>query len=212
MTSLEFAYPKWSFLFWLITAFAGALLFLILRSSTNLNRFIAPAMQQRLVRSLSKPRRIAVLVLTYVSLLLLLAAMMRPQYGGTVQQLSAVQSQIMVCLDVSKSMLAEDVVPNRLRRAKAEIDTLLSLLDPSQQVGLMVFAGKASLVSPLTTDHAFLRLLLKDVGPHSVGLGGTKIGDALRQSTDAFRTAGDINRLVLLVTDGEDHDSFPVEA
>lgn len=212
MNSLEFAHPEWLYLFWVITAVAGALLFLVLRSNTILNRFIAPQMQQRLVRSLSTPRRIAALVLTYLSLLVLLVAIMRPQYGGEVQQLTSVQSQIMVCLDVSKSMLAEDVVPNRLGRAKAEIDTLLSLLDPSQQVGLMVFAGKSSLVSPLTTDHAFLRLLLQDVGPHSVGLGGTKIGDALRTSTEAFRTAGDINRLILLVTDGEDHDSFPVEA
>ena len=64
----------------------------------------------------------------------------------------------------------------------------------------------------MTTDFGFLRLILNEVEPSSVGLGGTQIGDAIRKAVDGFRESGDINRLILLVTDGEDHDSFPLEA
>ena len=93
----------------------------------------------------------------------------------------------MVCLDVSKSMLAEDVAPNRLERAKVEIDSLLGLLNDGEQVGLIAFAGKASVLCPMTTDFGFLRLVSGRGEPQSVGLGGTKIGMAIHKALDGFR-------------------------
>ena len=85
-------------------------------------------------------------------------------------------------------------------------------MDEGQQVGLIAFAGKAAVLCPMTTDFGFLRLILNEAEPQSVGLGGTQIGDAIRKAVDGFRESGDIHRLILLVTDGEDHDSFPLEA
>jgi hypothetical protein len=89
---------------------------------------------------------------------------------------------------------------------------LLGLLDEGQQVGLIAFAGKATVLCPMTPDFGFLRLILNETEPSSVGLGGTHIGDAIRKAVDGFRDAGDIHRLILLVTDGEDHDSYPLNA
>jgi hypothetical protein len=86
----------------------------------------------------------------------------------------------MVCLDVSKSMLAEDVAPNRLERAKAELNDLLTYLS-GDQVGLIAFAGRAALLSPLTPDFGFLRLVLDEAGPHSVTRGGTRLEEPIRQ-------------------------------
>ena len=122
-----------------------------------------------------------------------------------------VGAQLMVCLDVSKSMLAEDTAPNRLERAKVEITDLLTFLD-GDQVGLIAFAGKAAVLCPLTPDFGFFRLILDDVGPRSVGRGGTKLEEPIRKALSGFRTESDVQRVILLVTDGEDHDSFPLEA
>ena len=84
-----------------------------------------------------------------------------------VQTQRARDSQIMICLDVSKSMLAEDVTPNRLERAKIELDSLLGLMDEGQQVGLIAFAGKATVLCPMTTDFGFLRLILNEAEPRA---------------------------------------------
>jgi Ca-activated chloride channel family protein len=116
----------------------------------------------------------------------------------------------MVLLDVSKSMLAEDAAPNRLERAKAEIRDFVRAL-PGDRIGLIAFAGRASTLCPLTPDQGFFRLVLETASPHSVSRGGTRIGDAVRKALEAF-TPGPGAKAILLVTDGEDHDSYPLEA
>ncbi len=212
MNEFRFAQIGWLHATWAVIAFTAALVALELRGRSILDRMLSPLMQTRLVYRTSLFRRMTAIGLITAAMLLMVVAMMRPQWGMTVQATSRVDSQIMVCLDVSKSMLAEDAVPNRLDRSKAELDSLLGLMDEGQQVGLTAFAGKASVVCPMTTDFGFLRLVLQEVGPGTVGLGGTKIGEALQKAVDGFGDAGDVNRLILLITDGEDHDSFPLDA
>ena len=211
MSQFRFAQLYWIHAAWLVLGVAVVLVLLELRGRSVLDRMLSRVMQTRLVTRSTLPRRLAAILLVTISLFSLVVAMMRPQWGVTVQALTRVDAQIMVCLDVSKSMLAEDVAPNRLDRAKAELESLLSLMGDGQQVGLIAFAGRATVLCPMTTDFGFLRLVLNDVGPSSVGLGGTKIGEALRKAVDGFGQAGDVNRLILLITDGEDHDSFPVD-
>jgi Ca-activated chloride channel family protein len=130
---------------------------------------------------------------------------MRPQWGLHYVSTPRVGAEIMICLDVSKSMLAEDVAPNRLERAKAEIRDLLYYLD-GDHVGLIAFAGRASVIAPLTPDFGFLRLVLDGVGVRSVTRGGTRLEEPIRKAV------GDVSRAILLITDGEDHDSFPLDA
>ncbi len=212
MNEFRFAHPGCIHLLWGVLAVAGLLVFFELRGRSLLERFVSPILQPRLVRRTSLLRRLATLALVCLAMLVLVFALMRPQWGTTIQRAVRVDAQIMICLDVSKSMLAEDVAPNRLERAKIELDSLLGLMNDGQQVGLIAFAGRAAVLCPMTTDFGFLRLILNEVEPASVGLGGTQIGDAIRKAVDGFRDSGDIHRLVLLVTDGEDHDSFPLEA
>lgn len=212
MNEFRFAHPEWIHATWIVLALATLLVFLELRSRTVVDRLLSRSMQTRLVHRTSLGRRFSVIALLTASMILLVFALMRPQWGRTVQEAVRVDSQIMICLDVSKSMLAEDVAPNRLERAKVELDSLLGLMRDDQQVGLIAFAGKATVLCPMTTDFGFLRLVLAEAEPPSVGLGGTKIGEAIAKAVDGFRTAGDIQRLILLITDGEDHDSYPLQA
>ena len=176
-----------------------------------LSRFVADALQGRLVAAPSRSRRAASGLLFAAAAALLVVALMRPQWGGEFVETSAVGAEIMIALDVSRSMLSEDAAPNRLERAKAEIRDLLGYLD-GNQVGLIVFAGRASVVSPLTPDFGFLRLVLDEVSPASVRRGGTRLEEPIRKAVEGFGAEGDVSRILLLITDGEDQDSFPLDA
>ncbi|MFC1759829.1 VWA domain-containing protein, partial [Planctomycetota bacterium] len=211
MFGLHFDQPQYGHLLWPLVLLLVTLLWLEAKRNRVLDRFVSATMQPRLVRQLGMPYRLFSIVLFCLSLAFFVIALMRPQYGQTVRTVSRLSAQIMVCLDVSKSMLAEDAKPNRLERAKAEIGDLLSLMD-GDQVGITAFAGKATVACPMTTDFGFLRLILKDLGPHSAGLGGTKLAEPIRMATEGFGEGADISRIILLITDGGDHDSFPKEA
>jgi uncharacterized protein YegL len=116
-----------------------------------------------------------------------------------------------IALDVSKSMLADDAAPTRLGRAKAEISDLIGQLD-QHRLGLVAFAGRAAVLSPLTPDHGFFRMILRGASPTSVSRGGTRIGDAIRKSLSVLHESSAGSKMILLVTDGEDQDSFPEDA
>ncbi len=212
MSTFRFLHVEFIHVIWGVILVTLALVILELWGHGVLDRLMTRLMQTRLVHRVPTFRRITAILLVMVAMVLLVFALMRPQWGATIQQAIRVDSQVMICLDVSKSMLAEDVAPSRMERAKAEIDALLGLMDQGQQVGLIAFAGKATVLCPMTTDFGFLRMVLRETRPDSVGLGGTKIGLALKKAVDGFGSEGDINRLILLITDGEDHDSFPIEA
>jgi Ca-activated chloride channel family protein len=211
MSDLHFANPGWFHAIWLVIAFVVLLFWMDSRGRAILDRFLSRIMQQRLARRISSARRWISFLLFGCAAAMLVVALMRPQWGLTYLRMPRVGAQLMVCLDVSKSMLAEDTAPNRLERAKVEIADLLAFLD-GDQVGLIAFAGKAAVLCPLTPDFGFFRLILDSVGPHNVGRGGTKLEEPIRKALAGFRTESDVQRVILLVTDGEDHDSFPLEA
>ncbi len=211
MSDLVFAEAQRIHLLWGVLVLMIALAALERRGLLALDRFVAPAIQDRLVRRPSPLLRWMRLVLLTLSAIALVVALMRPQWGVEFVRSPQVGAEIMIALDVSRSMLSEDVVPNRLERAKAEIRDLLTYLQ-GDQVGLIAFAGRASVVCPMTPDFGFLRLVLDSVGPHSVSRGGTRLEEPIRKAIQGFGAAGDLSRVLLLITDGEDHDSFPVDA
>lgn len=212
MDGWVFANPHWIHLVWPALAVAGAAAFFELRAKDALARFISPTMQRRVARRVTTPRRAVRLGLLLATLLLGVTALMRPQTpGGTETQDRGVKADIMVLLDVSKSMLAEDAAPNRLARAKAEVVEFIERVE-GQRVGLIAFAGRASVLSPLTSDYGYFRLVLRDADPTSVTRGGTRIGDAITKAVAAFGPNRGTPRILVLITDGEDHDSYPLDA
>jgi Ca-activated chloride channel family protein len=211
VSEFRFAEPQWAHALWALVAFVVLLFWLERRGGSALGRLVAGPLQSRLVARPSPGRRQLRIVLIGLSMAFLIVALMRPQWGLRHVAAPRVGAEIMICLDVSKSMLAEDVTPNRLERAKAEIADLLAFLE-GDQVGLIAFAGRAVVLSPLTPDFGFLRLVLDDAGAHSVARGGTRLGDAIQKAVAGFGPPGDASRAILLITDGEDHDSFPGDA
>ncbi len=211
MSDFRFANPNWIHAVWGVAAMVVLLFWLDWRRGDALSRLVSVVMQTRLVHRLSRTRRWLSIALLGLAGLALTVALMRPQWGLTYQETPRVGAQIMVCLDVSKSMLAEDTAPNRLDRAKAELTDLLSYLQ-GDEVGLIGFAGRATVLCPLTPDFGFFRLVLDGAGPDSVGRGGTRLEEPIRKAIDGFRTESDVSRLIVLITDGEDHDSHPLDA
>jgi Ca-activated chloride channel family protein len=213
MGGLTFAEPNWIHLVWVALALVALLALFELRARDTLSRFISRVMQSRLAESPSTGRRLTKLGLVLATLLLGTLGLMRPQASGGTEVLSTrkAAADIMVVLDVSRSMLAEDAAPNRLDRAKAEIGEFIERVQ-GHRVGLVAFAGRASVLCPLTTDYGFFHLVLRDVDTDSVGRGGTRIGEAIRKSIAAFGPSSGAPRVLLLITDGEDHDSYPEDA
>jgi len=185
------AAPQWIHLLWVVAVYVAVLVWFERRRTSDLERFAGTTLRARLISGPSPGQR--------------------PQWGLELVATPRAGAEIMICLDVSNSRLAEDVAPNRLERAKAEIRDLLAYLD-GDQVGLIAFAGRATVLSPLTPDFGFLRLALDHAGPRSVSRGGTRLEEPIRKAVAGFAGTGDVSRSILLITDGEDHDSFPLEA
>lgn len=181
------------------------------RGAGALDRLVSSALQSVLVARPARWRRVSRLALLVVSGFAMAAALLQPQMGERFVATPRVGAEIMIALDVSRSMLADDAAPSRLERAKAEVRDLLAYLR-DDHVGLIAFAGRASVLSPMTPDKSFLRLALDGAGPHSVPRGGTKLAEAIDRAVTGFGEPGPSQRALILITDGEDHDSFALDA
>jgi Ca-activated chloride channel family protein len=209
---MHFAALVYAYLLWLLPALLALYIYAFARKRQALAAFLDVVLTPRLVHAEPSPAVVqSPMSLGAVGCLVL--ALMQT----AIQEWQEVQRQgrdLMILLDVSRSMLAEDVVPSRLARAKSDITDLLQVLqqEGGHRLGLVVFAGQASLQCPLTLDYAFFLQQLNQAGPHTVTRGGTLIGDAIRKALSAFGPLANNYKDIILITDGEDHDSFPLEA
>ncbi len=135
----------------------------------------------------------------------------RPRFGMTVEPLAQRSADVLILMDASRSMLAEDVPPNRLERAREMVRKLIEEV-PGDRVGLVAFAGTAVPKAPLTADHRFVREVLDEIHPLTMPRGGTRIGDALRKALELLPPGNPEGQAIVLITDGEDHGSAPDEA
>jgi len=168
----------------------------------------------KMTGDVSVPRKVARAALVVAALALMALALGRPQAGGKARLTKQPGLDLVVALDFSRSMLAKDVYPSRLERAKRELEQLMEGLG-GDRVGLVAFAGE-TLSYPPTTDYAAVKLFWRDLGPWDMPVGGTAIGRAMRASMDLLtrlRAKGGPTRaqVILLLTDGEDTDSEPLE-
>ena len=164
--------------------------------------------------SVSRPRRLVKAVLVVTGYTLALGAFLRPQSEGKAELVKSVGLDIVICLDMSKSMYARDVPPSRLERAKEELGHFLDTLS-GDRVGLVVFAGEVMSL-PLTTDYNAVRLFYEDLTPADMPVGGTAIGKAVaaavRMLQRARRSGPPRAQVIILLTDGEDTVSDPLAA
>lgn len=174
-------------------------------------KFVDASMADRMLQPTSQSRFWGKLVLQEIAIVTGLLALAQPQFGEQVEQVVPRGSDLYVMIDVSRSMLATDVPPSRLERAKADVLSLLNQLD-GERIGLIAFAGQAVVKCPLTVDYDSFRRSLIELDPNSAPRGGTAIGDAIRKSLEVFQANAQRDQAILLITDGDDQQSYPLEA
>ena len=212
MTPVEFDDLRWLNLLWAALLVAAVSGYGLWQRRRALRMFASVSLLPRLAPTIGWLRPALRIGLVTLCLVSLTAAIIGPRWGEREQTVMRRGIDVMILLDVSRSMLARDIAPNRLERAKVSIrDDLLPALG-GDRVGLITYAGVPSLTCPLTHDYGFFRLALDDVTTNSSPRGGTLIGDAIRKAEDTFHDSLDTHKVVLLITDGEDHESYPIEA
>lgn len=205
----------------LVPLAAGAMFLSYRRRARSTAAFGSESTLQALIEARAPRMRAVRAGLVLLGLLLTVLAAAGPQYGSESRTLRRRGVDVVVALDFSKSMLARDVSPSRIDRSKAEIRRLLERLG-GDRVGLVAFAGE-TMEFPMTTDYAALEIFLRDLGPYDMPVGGTAIGRALvaagrlleRSRSAEPRAANGTARaaqVVVLITDGEDHEGDPIAA
>jgi Ca-activated chloride channel family protein len=147
----------------------------------------------------------------FIGLLLIIVALARPQWGSEVEVVEQQGIEIMVALDISQSMLVEDIKPNRLSRAKLEIVDLMNHLE-GNEIGLVLFSGDSFIQFPLTFDFGTARSFLENAHPGMISRPGTAIGDAIDTAIRGFNEQRASQRVILIMTDGENHEPGTLEA
>jgi Ca-activated chloride channel homolog len=199
---MKFAHIEILFLIWVVPLLLLVYLYGWRRRSRILRTFAAARTLAGIVPAGIAARRRWAAVLVLAATLGLVAAMSGPQYGFHWQKIERRGVDIVIALDCSRSMLATDIQPNRLDRAKREIYDLLNMLE-GDRVGLVAFSGTAFLQCPLTVDYQAFNLFLQVLSPDYLPVGGTNLAAALHTAQGAFDPQSESDKAVILITDGE---------
>jgi Ca-activated chloride channel family protein len=206
---MTFAHPHLLYLLWLVPATILFFIWTARRRQRILARLIEPGLSGQLAGSISRRKRTWKAICIILTLLAATLALARPQYGRKLRMIQRKGIDIVIALDTSDSMLAEDIKPSRLKRAQQEISALIDRLR-GDRVALVAFAGEAFVQCPLTSDYGaakmFLDIIDQNIEP------GTAIGKAIQISSDVFQETEHKYKAIILITDGEDHSSDPLEA
>jgi Ca-activated chloride channel family protein len=182
------------------------------RKASALKILASSEMLRKINVSVSLRKQIFKAVLLIAAFISIVVALTEPKWNPKSQKIKRKGRDIVILLDTSRSMLAEDLKPNRLERSKIAIAELLETIQ-GDRVAIVTFAGNSTVKCPLTQDYEFVRTALAEITTQSTTRGGTMIGDAIRKATtDVFDNTSREYKDIILITDGEDHDSFPEQA
>jgi len=209
MQLFRFANPEYLYLLLLLPVLAVLFIINQLRRRTLLKKLGESSLIGRLIPEMSKIRPVVkfILVLTGISAVIIMLA--RPQFGSKLEEVKKQGVEVIIALDVSNSMLAEDIQPDRLTRAKQAISKLVDNLD-NDKIGLIVFAGDAYTQIPVTTDYISAKMFLSTVSPDMVPKQGTAIGAAISLAAKSFSPGEGKSKAIIIITDGENHEDDPV--
>jgi Ca-activated chloride channel family protein len=211
MQVLRFENPELLHLLWGVILLLGFFVVMNRYKQELLKRFGNLEILHKLMSGYSPGRRNLKIFLIVLSYIFFVIALANPQIGTKLEEVKREGVDIMIAIDVSKSMLAEDITPNRLEKAKHAVSKFLDLLQ-GDRVGLVAFAGIAHVQCPLTLDYSAAKLFLSIIDPDLIPQPGTAIGQAIKTSAAAFNVQERKHKVLVLITDGEDHEGDPVEA
>lgn len=170
----------------------------------KLLKFADKDLIKSLLESISFSKQIIKPAILILSVIFIILALIEPKWGYKWQEVKRRGLDIVIAVDVSKSMLAEDIKPNRIQAARREIKSLINRLR-GDRIGIVAFAGAAFIYCPLTLDYGTAKLFIDNISVGIIPVAGTDIGAAIEKSLNAFKSHKNMNRVLILITDGEDH-------
>tara|TARA_R110002049_G_scaffold47902_1_gene138329 strand:+ start:8519 stop:9709 length:1191 start_codon:yes stop_codon:yes gene_type:complete len=211
MNDMQIGQPLQLYWLWAILACALLGIYAAVRNRRALRRFAQPYDLAKRLVDMNLSRVGIASFLTLASMVMLVIALVDIRWGKVWREVPQKGIEVMFVLDVSRSMLAEDVSPNRLQRAKQQISDAIDEMQ-GDRVGLILFSGEVRQKIPLTNHYEDFRQRLRNVGPEDVARGGSRLGDAIRVATGAFLDKTPDHKAIVIFTDGEDMESEPVAA
>ncbi len=209
MPEFEYSYV----LYFLLLVPAFALIFILSRLWRRklLSKFGNRDLLNSHIKSESGFKAYLKFILAMLGLIFLIITLANPRVGTKLNEAKREGIDIVIGLDISKSMTAEDVKPNRLERAKQSISNLLDKLE-TDRIGMIIFAGSANVLFPLTNDYSAAKLFLSTIDPEFISEQGTAIGEAISIASEKFKTNEKQKKALILITDGENHEDFAMTA
>jgi Ca-activated chloride channel family protein len=211
MQLFRFANPDFLYLMLLLPVMILLFIFNTYRRKRSLKKLGDSSLVTRLLPEMSGTRPIVKFLMLVLAFSASVIALARPQYGSKIEEVKKQGVEVIIALDVSNSMLAEDIQPNRLTRAKQSIERLVDNLE-NDKIGLIVFAGDAYTQIPITTDYVSAKMFLSTIGPEMVPKQGTAIGAAISLGIRSFTPGEGKSKAMVIITDGENHEDNPVTA
>ena len=208
---LNFAQSQYLVLLLLIPVFFIIQAVILKLRRRRLRKFGDESLVSNLMPSYSKGKVWVRLVLFSIGFFFFVIGLSRPQIGAKLKEHETKGAEIMIVLDVSNSMLAEDYSPNRLERAKLAISRIVDKLR-DDRIGLILFAGDSFVQLPITTDYVSAKMFLNSISTDSVPVQGTAIGDAINTAMRSFSVQSEKSRAIIVITDGENHEDDPIAA
>lgn len=201
----RFANPIFLYLLILIPLFTFLFVFLRYQRKRNLIKFGDPELLAHLMPDVSSVRPVVKFILMMLALVLLIFIMARPQYGMRNEEFKRSGIEAIIAVDVSNSMLCEDISPNRLMKSKMIVSKLVDQLD-EDKLGLVAFAGTSITLLPITSDFVSAKMFLDQLNPKTISLQGTDLGEAIRKSLSGFTPNSTTGKALILITDAEDNE------
>lgn len=207
----RFAEPEYLLLLLIIPVLLGIFIVSRIKRRRSILRFGDPKLLSPLMPNVSVIRPTVKFIMQVVAVVLLSVVIARPQFGTRQEEVKRQGIEVMIALDISNSMLAEDVQPNRLAKAKQVLSRLIGEMN-NDKVGLVVFAGDAFTQLPITADYVSAKMFLNSISPKLIARQGTAIGSALDLALQSFNPKSTASKAIILITDGENHEDNAVEA
>ena len=208
---INFAYAQYLLLIFLIPVFFIVQAVMLRIRRNRIRKFGDEKLVSQMMPSYSKSKVWVRLVLFSIGFFFFVIGLSRPQIGARLKEQEIKGAEIIIAIDVSNSMLAEDYSPNRLERAKLAVSRLVDKLR-DDRIGLVIFAGTSFVQLPVTTDYVSAKMFLNSIDTGSIPIQGTALGDAITTCIRSFSAQSDKSRAIILITDGENHEDDPVAA
>ncbi len=173
--------------------------------SRKIKKFGDKDLVNALMPGASNGRPITKFILLMIALACIIFTMARPQFGSKLETVKRKGVEVMVALDISNSMLAQDIKPNRLERSKNMLYQILDAME-NDKIGVVVFAGTSFTQLPITTDYQSSRMFISTISPKLIPTQGTAIGSAIEMASKAFSTNQECGKSIIVITDGENHE------